>query len=219
MRLRQLILQTSLLKELGDFYSNVMQLPVESAGKKEIEIKIGSSELVFQQATTNNPCYHFAINIPSNKIEEAWHWLSSRVHLIWIEQYKSDIAEFTNWNARSVYFFDPAGNIVELIARFDLDNKTEEPFSSQQLLSISEIAIVFKEDELDNRSNNIMQQYNLSYFAKQPPLPHFRALGNDEGLVIIVPENRNWYPTTTQAGIFPMEIYFENEGKSHQLKM
>ena len=50
---------------------------------------------------------------------------------VWMEDYEDDIANFVNWHAKSVYFFDPAGNIVELIARFDLDNKTSETFSSR----------------------------------------------------------------------------------------
>ena len=157
--------------------------------------------------------YHFAINIPANKIEEAKAWLASRVELIWIEPYKSDIADFVNWHAKSVYFYDPAGNIVELIARFDLDNKTGEPFSSSQFLSISEVGLVVKEDELDKTAENLIQQYGLSYFDKQPPLPQFKAIGDDEGLFIIVPDKRNWFPTSKSSGIFPMKTQFR-VGKS-----
>ena len=167
MQIKRLILQTSALKELTDFCIRLMELPVELSGEKEITIKTGSTELVFQQAAAADPFYHFAINIPANKIEEARNWLKSRVDLIWIEQYKSDIADFVNWHAKSVYFYDPAGNILELISRFDLDNKTNEPFSSSQFLSISEVGLVFKEDELDDRVENLVQEYDLSYFNKQ----------------------------------------------------
>jgi hypothetical protein len=127
------------------------------------------------------------------------------------------VADFKDWYAQSVYFYDPAGNILELIARFDLDNKTDEPFSSSQFLSISETGLVFKESELDNKTNKLLQQYQLSYFDKQPPLPQFKAVGDDEGLFIIVPENRNWFPTSKPAGIFPMEIEFENKGKVYRI--
>ena len=156
MQIKRLILQTSALKELTDFYIKLMELPVELSGEKEIKIKIGSTELIFQQAHAADPFYHFAINIPANKIEEAKSWLKARVELIWIEQYKSDIADFVNWHAQSVYFYDPAGNILELIARFDLDNKTDQPFSSAQFLSISEVGFVFKEDELDKRTEKFI---------------------------------------------------------------
>ena len=219
MQIKKLILQTSALKELTDFYIKRIELPVELSGESEIKIKTGSTELVFQQSTSGIPFYHFAINIPANKIEEAKSWLKERVELIWIEQYKSDISDFTGWHAQSVYFDDPAGNILELIARFDLDNKTDRPFSSAQFLSVSEVGLVFKEDEFDKRTENLLQRYQLSYFDKQPPLPQFRAVGDDEGLFVMVPEKRNWFPTSKPAGIFPMEIGFENEGRKYELRI
>jgi hypothetical protein len=219
MEIQRLILQTSALKELTAFYSDLMELPVRSVGKNEIRIKTCNTELIFKETVRSDPFYHFAINIPANKIEEAKAWLNDRrTDLLWIEQYKSDIADFTGWHAKSVYFYDPAGNILELIARFDLDNKTDEPFSSKQFLSISEVGLVFKEGEFEKRTADLLQQYQLSHFAKQPPLRHFRAIGDDEGLFIVVPENRNWFPTDKPAGIFSMEIEFMNGRRKWKLK-
>jgi catechol 2,3-dioxygenase-like lactoylglutathione lyase family enzyme len=219
MQINRVILQTSALKELTAFYNTLMELPADSKNENETTIMTGSTELVFKQMSTADPFYHIAINIPANKIEEAKNWLSARVELVWIDQYKSDIADFVNWHAKSVYFFDPAGNIVELIARFDLDNKADELFSSAQFLSVSEVGLVIKEDEFDSSVNNLLEQYQLSYFAKQPPLPQFRAIGDDEGLFIVVPENRNWFPTEKPSGIFPMEVQFENGGKEYVLNV
>ena len=118
MQINRVILQTSLLKELTAFYKAGMNLHTDVKNDEEIIIRIGSTELVFKQVSAADPFYHIAINIPANKIEEAKNWLMARVDLIWIDDYKSDIADFVNWHAKSVYFFDPAGNIVELIARF-----------------------------------------------------------------------------------------------------
>jgi hypothetical protein len=219
MQIKQLILQTESPDQLTLFYKSVMDLPVQQIGTEEITVSIGSTKLVFQQAGTAGPFYHFAINIPANKIEEARTWLVSRVELLWIEQYKNDVADFTAWHAKSVYFCDPSGNIVELIARFDLDNKTEEPFSSSQFLSVSEAGLVFKEDEFDRGTESLLREYQLPYFSKQSPLPHFRAVGDDEGLFIIVPANRNWFPTDKRSGIFPITIRFENNGNSYELKV
>ncbi|MEP7377054.1 MAG: hypothetical protein ABI675_26880 [Chitinophagaceae bacterium] len=219
MQINRVILQTSQLKELTAFYSKEMELPLDTTNETETIIKIGSTELVFKQVGAADPFYHVAINIPDNKIEEAKAWLSGRVELIWIDEYKSDIADFASWHAKSVYFFDPAGNIMELIARFDLDNKTDEPFSSTQFLSVSEIGLVLEKDEFDKSVSSIMQQYQLSYFDKQPPFRYFRAVGDDEGLFIVVPENRNWFPTTIPSGIFPIEVQFENERKEYVLNL
>lgn len=219
MEIKQLILQTSALKELSAFYKELMQLQTEHKNGNTITIRVGHTDLVFKQSGSADPFYHFAINIPANKITEAKAWLSGRTELIWMEDYKSDIANFVNWHAKSVYFFDPAGNIVELIARFDVDNKTDAPFSSAQFLSVSEVGLVIKGDAFDKTIAGLLLQYQLSYFDKQAPLPQFRAIGDDEGLFIAVPEKRNWYPTTKASGIFPMDVMFENEGKEYTLHL
>ncbi len=57
------------------------------------------------------------------------------------------------------------------------------------------------------------------YFSKQPPLPYFRALRNDEGLFIIVPEKRKWFATNMVSGIFPLKILFSSHGKVLELNM
>ncbi len=217
MQINRLILQTSALRSLTDFYIKLMELPVSTSGDNEITIKIGSTELVFRQATIADPFYHFAINIPANKIEEAKQWISQRADLLWIDQYKSNIADFVNWHAKSVYFYDPAGNILELIARFDLHNETNEPFSSKHFLSVSEMGIVCKDEELNETTEDLLNKYQLSYFAKQPPLPQFKAVGDDEGLFIIVPDKRNWFPTSIASSIFPMKIEFEHLGQKSTL--
>jgi catechol 2,3-dioxygenase-like lactoylglutathione lyase family enzyme len=217
MEITRVIFQTSSLKEQLDFYSNVLELSTGIKSENKITIGIGSTELVFEQVSGADPFYHFAINIPCNKIEEAKNWTSTRTKLIWMQDYKSEVADFINWHAKSVYFYDPAGNILELIARFDLDNKTDKPFSSAQFLSVSEVGLVIKENEMEKGSENLLKKYELSYFEKQPPLPQFKAIGDDDGLFIVVPEKRNWYPTTRPCGIFPMEVQFENEGKEYVL--
>lgn len=220
MLFKEIILQTKSVDALYDFYKNKLQLKVVKSGQETISINAGKTTLIFKQ--TNNeeqPFYHFAFNIPSNKIEEALQWLKNKVEVLWIEDYKSHIAEFTNWNARSVYFFDTAGNIVELIARFDLHDEVNETFSPQHVRNVSEIGIVFNAEQFDTRVNELMQQYQLEYFSMQPPLKHFRAIGDDEGLFIVVPEHRNWYPTNITSGIFPLNVVFENNTREYRLQL
>ena len=218
MVIQRLNLETSKPRELTEFYRDILGLPVNQ-DVDDLRIIVRDSELLFKKSSRgDSPFYHFAFNIPCNKIEEAKSWLEQKVELIWMEDYKSDIAEFVNWHARSVYFFDPAGNIVEFIARMDLKNDESEPFSQKQILSISEAGLVFPKDELLSNTESMIDDYQLNYFDKQPPLPQFKALGDDEGLFIIVPANRNWYPTQKPSGIFPMEIDFLNDRLNYKWK-
>jgi hypothetical protein len=220
MLIKELILQTKYLNELYSFYKDVFKLKVIKQNANTISINAGKTILVFQQ--TNNaekPFYHFAFNIPSNKIEEAFQWLKNKVEILWIKEYKNYIAEFTAWNARSFYFIDPAGNIVELIARFNLHDEVEETFSSSHIRNISEIGIVFEAENFDARIKAMLTQYQLKYFSKQPPLPHFRAVGDDEGLFIVVPEHRNWYPTNIPSKIFSLSAVFENNDIVYHIQL
>lgn len=204
-------MQTNRLFPLYHFYKNVLELPVTDDSDTQFTILTGLSKLIFEKTEDplSFPNYHFAFNIPSNQIQEAHDWLKERTERLWIEEYKSYIADFTNWNAKSVYFLDPAGNIAELIARADLNDIIDEPFSSKHIRNVSEVGIVFPDSNFQRSIEQIRKDYNLEYFSKQPPLEKFCAIGNDEGLFIIVPENRSWYPCKDRpAGIFPMKISF-----------
>jgi len=221
MLLKEIRLQTSQLLSLFNFYGEKLELPALKTGKTGVSITAGASQLIFDEIdTTENPFYHFAFNIPSNKFEEAFQWMHTRVELLWLDDYKSYIADFTNWNAKSFYFTDPAGNILEFIARFDLDDIAAEPFSAMQIRNVSEIGLVFPLKEFDSGVSNLLGRYPLSYFDKQPPMPHFRAIGNDQGLFVIVPENRVWFSTKNMRSvIFPIQVVFMEKNRLFKLKM
>jgi catechol-2,3-dioxygenase len=91
------------LQALNEFYSSILELPALIVKERKLIVKVGSSDLVFVETKGSEPFYHFAINIPSNKIEDAKTWLIGKVKLLWMEDYKNDIAEFVN-RARSIYF-------------------------------------------------------------------------------------------------------------------
>jgi catechol 2,3-dioxygenase-like lactoylglutathione lyase family enzyme len=219
MLLKEITLKTKHISAVYNFYKDVLQLQVKQPGTTSMAIEAGETRLIFEAISNDtNPFYHFAFNIPSYKIEEALQWLQNRVKLTWIEDYKSYIAEFTNWHARSIYFSDPAGNVLEFIARRDLNDDPAEAFSAHQIRNVSEIGVVFPVSEFDKKANDLLQTFQLDYFTRQPPMQHFRAIGDDSGLLIVVPEHRNWYPTNIPGGIFPLALTFENKGTAYRLQ-
>jgi len=215
MRIGSITLQTKNVAALAAFYGTVLELPVMQSDN-QFAITLAAGTIKFTQATEQEPFYHFALTIPSNKIEEAKAWLQQRTTLIWIDDYKSVVADFVSWKAQSLYFFDAAGNVVELIARFDLNNAAETSFSSKQFLSISEIGLVFSKDTIESTTLELLHQYGLDYFSKQPPSPNFKAIGDEEGLFIVVTNNRNWYPTSKASAVFPLQMQFEVNGKRYE---
>jgi hypothetical protein len=221
MLLKEIQLQTKHLSALYNFYKDVLELNTVYSDKESIVVTAGKSKLIFDKTDADvDPFYHFAFNIPSNKFEEAFQWMKEKAELLWLEGYRSYIAGFVNWNAKSFYFLDPAGNILELIARFDLNDTVDETFSSIHIRNVSEIGLVFPLESFNSDVNKLLKQYPLSYFVKQPPMPQFRAVGNDEGLFVIVPENRVWFSTkNTISQIFPMSVSFMENDKLHELEM
>ena len=216
MKIHEIYLQTSKSDELKAFYSRIIGLETNKDAQGNIVIATEKTRIVFETAEKEDPFYHFAFNIPSNKINEAYNWLKQRVELLWLTDYKSYIADFSNWNAKSVYFIDPAGNIVELIARFDLHDNETAVFSAKQIRNVSEIGLVLPEATYENDIAAILSSYELSYFIKQPLLEKFRAIGDDEGLFVCVPENRAWYPPGDRiASLYPMKIIFEPRNKKY----
>jgi hypothetical protein len=78
---------------------------------------------------------------------------------------------------------------------------------------------VFPAKSFNNDVNKLLEQYPIAYFDKQPPMPHFRAVGNDEGLFVIVPENRVWFSTKSAASqIFPINVSFMEKDKLYELE-
>jgi len=63
----------------------------------------------------------------------------------------------------------------------------------------------------------LIKNYSLDYFEKQPPLAQFRAIGNDNGLFIVVPENRAWFATDQMSKIYKTEVTFINKTQLHKV--
>lgn len=209
MKLEHIQIQTNNIQQTRAFYEDILGLSIIENDSESITIKAGNSILKFAENPQFKSIYHFAFNIPENKLEEAIKWCKNKVDLILIEN-KNVITHFENWNAHAVYFYDNNGNLLEFIARHDLDNTQTEEFSSKSILNISEIGIV-NENPLD-LGNQLIAEHELSFFSKNNNSEVFAAIGDDEGLLILVKPNRNWYPTQTPSESNKTDIRLENNG-------
>ena len=193
MKISRLILYTTNLKAQTDFYKNVLNVEVLQESVDTAELKFGESILEFKQNTHARP-YHFAINIPSFMEAEALTWLKQRVEIL--KHHGDEIVDFVNWNAKSIYFYDKDKNIVELIARRNLNLVFEGEFNAEQFLEISEIGLAVNEVSRVFEHLNLMDEVPL-YFGN---LDWFCAAGDEHGLCIIINKNRKgWMPTDDEA--------------------
>lgn len=209
MKLSHIQIQTNNIGQTAAFYQDILELPIIEKHSDSVTVQAGNSILKFVEKTNFNSIYHFAFNIPENKLNEAIEWCKSKIDLIFIEDEKV-ITNFENWNANAIYFYDNNGNLLEFIARHDLNNGETEKFSSQSILNISEIGIV-KENPLE-LGKQLIAEHNLEFFSKNTNTEFFAAIGNDEGLLIMVQPNRNWYPTQTPSESNKTEVRIENNG-------
>jgi catechol-2,3-dioxygenase len=192
MKIQELTLLTNNLFETNVFYEQKIGFEKIEETETKIGFAVGRSKLIFELTDKKyHPKYHFAFNIPTNKIDEAIHWTLERTNLISTDN--SYITDFENWKAKAIYFFDNNQNIVEFISRTDLNNATNKPFSVASILSINEIGLVT--DEPLQTGNELIQKTKIDFFAKGPKREDFVALGNEEGLFVISNPNRKWYPT------------------------
>jgi catechol-2,3-dioxygenase len=215
MRIKEILLASNDLMQTRSFYTQTLGFTISDQTDNRISFHAGDSILTFlQNNLETSPVYHFAFNIPHNQLAQAINWLTARVALIPVTE-ENIIADFRQWNANAVYFTDNNGNILEFIARYDLDNSSDIPFSAASVQCISEIGIAVA--DVPHYAEQLIEDYALNYFSKQPPQEKFVALGNDDGLLIIAELNRNWYPTDIPAGRFYMEIVIEHNNHIRRL--
>ncbi len=196
MNILEIEIQTDDVSETEKFYSELLGLQTTNKEQNSISFLAGQSTLTFIKSNKLKPKYHFAFNIPRNKLDEAIIWTSAKLDLI--KNADSEIvSNFESWNANAIYFFDNNGNILEFIARFDLDNASDEVFDISSIQSISEIGIVT--DTPIKLADKLVEKNNLYFFAKGSKSEKFVTLGDDNGLLIIVETNRKWYPTEQEA--------------------
>ncbi len=216
MKILQLELLTDDINETEWFYTNVIGLRMICKDRSGIAFATGTTKLVFKVSKHVKPIYHFAFNIPKNKLLEAFDWIERNTKVLEVIP-PDKIADFYTWNAKSFYFYDSNGNVLEFIARFDLDNASDKSFDGTAVLSISEIGFVTK--NVFQLCEELVEKYELPVFSKQPKMEKFIVLGTDTGLFVLVKENKFWYPTNKKAKPFWTKVLFEVKGKIREIEI
>ena len=210
MKIKELHLLSDNIIETELFYNNVLNVKTEDKNLNTVSFNVGSTKIIFIQTKTNiKPVYHFAFDIPNNKFEEAFEWMKARTQLIPVIDENNFVSKFDLWNAKSFYFYDNNLNLLELICRFDVNNETKKPFDSSSILYASEIGIV--SESASQTADFLINKYGIKEFTKQAGTDSFTALGDDYGLLVLVNNQRNWFPTNDLAKSFPTKIVFDNE--------
>ena len=212
MNIDSLTLNTHAIDGLHAFYVEKWGFPLLEKSDERLTIRIGASTLTFVLDVTRQWCYHFAFNILPHHLAQAEIWLQSRTDLITYND-NPIIEQSPLWEATSLYYRDPAGNIGELIARRRLADNGASNFDVTQIQNVSEIGIP-SDDVL-----SLVAQYNalgIPSFGSGSDM--FSAVGDDNGLVIVVKWGRIWFPNTgIPADCLPVVVIIDGKNIFDQI--
>jgi catechol-2,3-dioxygenase len=135
-------------------------------------------------------CSHFAVNV--GRFDAAVEWARTQAALI-----EEDVP-FEAWRARAAYYFDPVGNLVELIAR-------ERAPGDELLLEVSEVGVPVA--DVGAAVEFLESELGLAHFSGDRE--NFSAVGDDHGLFIVVPVGREWLFTDLPASDAPVRVSIE----------
>ncbi len=193
------------LEELRKFYQGVLNVPLVGEEAESLSVQAGRTELsFFAESNGGAPFYHFAFNIPENKLKSAIDWLSGRAQLL--KDRRGNHVVYFDWlDAHSIYFRDPAGNLLEFIAHHPLKNGRRGDFSVEDILYASEIGLVT--EDVPSLAAELDAKLGITnYAAKQGEAVSdvFRPIGDPYGFFIVVKHRRKWLMTDDPAGLFPV---------------
>jgi D-alanyl-D-alanine carboxypeptidase len=181
--------------DVRDFYGGELELPLDGDA-----IAIGETRLRFD-VEEGGAFYHFALLVPGDRFAAALEWAQQRVDLL------GDVFEFENWDAEAVYFHDPAGSIVELIAHHGLEESGRSgPFAAAELVGFSELGIVGDRKSLLGE----LETEGLELWSGTVGEPDRLAFVGEKGrTLILAPPGRGWLPTNRPAEPHPVEYRLE----------
>jgi catechol 2,3-dioxygenase-like lactoylglutathione lyase family enzyme len=188
------LLTAASLDEMKAFYQRSLGLPVLEDRPDRLTVAAGATTIAFVPARPDGgrPFYHFAFNIPENKVRAARAWQLERSPLLPIParlrdpEYPDDVVDYSHWNAHSLFFFDPAGNVVEYIARHDLGNAAAGPFTSRDILYASEIGLIV--DDVPATAATLRGVVGVDQYRGGSD--QFTALGDERGLLLVMRRGR-----------------------------
>jgi catechol 2,3-dioxygenase-like lactoylglutathione lyase family enzyme len=202
MFLTSIDLDTRDLAQARAFYTEILGLPLRQTTADAFTAQAGTTALTFRAAGPPPPLYHFAFTVPFNKWRQAKAWLKARTTLL--EGEGQDEFESARVRSHSYYFPDPAGNILEFIAREDLPTKVGEGFGPEDVLHISEIGLVV--DEVPNVVRQLKTRLGIEVY-RDSSFEDFAQLGDINGVLVLAQRGRLWAPDERQpAVVSPVRI-------------
>lgn len=202
-------LQTNQLNAMKFFYESILGFKVVEEAHNKFTIQTGLTAVTFSdERVIKNPFYHFAFDIPSNQFNNAKEWIKQKVQLS--TENDNDEVYFESIKAKSLYFEDPAGNIVEFISRLEDSPKSNLPFTIDSVIKMSEMSLVVEDTVA---VANELKKMALFKRDQQPVLPNslsFIGTRKHPVYLLLVSPKRRWFFSKKEAVVYPQEILLDS---------
>lgn len=202
---------TAQMEKMEEFYCSTLGFRRIGRTVGSFTLACGSTELEFRKGHGGKPLTHFAFNVPQNQIRSCLEFAHKRVDVIpaWGDlrdpAYPKEIVHFRHWNAHSIFFFDPALNVVEFIARHGLDFDSKTKFEIGDVQCVSEIGLPTKDPVA--MAKRIQADLGVKAYPTGTS-PQF-AMGEENGLLLCLREGQEWgmhTKTPIEWGAYETEV-------------
>jgi catechol 2,3-dioxygenase-like lactoylglutathione lyase family enzyme len=191
----ELAVASARLDAVAGFYERTLGFAVERRDGR-ILVPVGADVLeLVATAEAADPFHHFALLVPGDRFDAARAWLGERAETLARDD-GGTVFPFDFWDARAVYFHDPAGNIVELIAHAGTAERgAAGDFSAAELAGLSEVGIVV--DDPAAAVAALERELGLELWSGDAAQLAF--VGAKAHTLILAPPGRGWLPTGRPA--------------------
>lgn len=196
MRFDEVTLAARRPQELLRFYAR-LGFVVEAGAAR-----IGHTRLRFVERPPTG-AVHLAFKVAEHRFADAKAWIRRHAPLLTTDG--GDEVHFESWNAHALYFLDPEENVLELIARHDVPSAFAGPFGPDGVEGVSEIGLPVE----DVRAAVAKLCAQLGETPWKPASDTFGTVGDEHGLLIVVPAGRPWFPSMTAARGAPLAVEIE----------
>jgi hypothetical protein len=193
MRIHAVTLPARQIAEVADAY-RALGFRVRTTAD-EAEVHVGWTRLRFTADPGYVGAHHLALTIPTGTFDAARDWLRARAEVI-APDGRDEFDGPGTWDSRSVYFRGPDAQVLELIERRALEpDGLAAPFDAARIMGVSEVGVVV--DDVPSAVRALEGAGLSSYggFATDG----FAAVGDVDGLVILVAAGRPWVPEGVQV--------------------
>ncbi|KQL50851.1 hypothetical protein AN964_24890 [Heyndrickxia shackletonii] len=192
MKIYRVQLKAYYLEKMKKFYTNLLQMQLVYEDERSFAVLAGTTRVYFEKDDAQ-PYYHVCFHLGSAFFDEIYNRLEKEKLLLSNEEGETSMY----WKGKQAYFYDPDGNILEIL---------ERPFQQGE----EESDGWYRVGEIGMPSTNIyeLRDFLSPYIENQYKIEQdsFSFFGKEEGVGVLVKIGRNWYPTDRPAEVHPIKL-------------